>query len=476
MASGASSSADAFEGDEDVAVNDLFGDPPPDTRPLPKSAFARLQRRMWALLDDPGSSLTAKLLSSFMMIVILLSIANFTLASNPHTWYTDVWVNASTGLTIVGSEDTEVNLLGAYRTESARRVSDELDESRWPFSDIETFCILIFTFEYIARLAASPQGPGVARYLVAPANIIDLVSIMPWYIEYAMVATGATASGIEVLSVLRLIRLTRIGRIFKVSRSFEGLIMLLRSLRKSVPALLMLFLFMGLSGIFFATLIFTAEGGTYDEYRQQYVRDDGSASPFESIPGSLWWTIVTMTTVGYGDQYPVTAGGKIVAVLTMFCGLVVLSLPITIIGANFDEEYRLLRKRKQDEKDAISRRLRDTVKGQRRPIHISSEAAGMEVGADMERLSIVKATCKDVARKTTSGDTVPKERASEDAIRVIQTLIHESHFAMTTDMEALMASHENKLRMQIKDVLRRHAEGVGLHKTPLDVLSVVEAS
>ena len=88
--------------------------------------------------------------------------------------------------------------------------------------------------------------------------------------------------------------------------------MLLRSLRKSGSALLMLFAFMLISGVLFATLIFTVEGGTYDEYRMQYVREDGSISPFESIPGSLWWTIVTMTTVGYGDQYPVTTWGKII--------------------------------------------------------------------------------------------------------------------------------------------------------------------
>merc|ERR1719424_909487 len=135
-----------------------------------------------------------------------------------------------------------------------------------------------------------------------------------------------------------------------MSKNFEGLIMLLRSLKKSGPALMMLFAFMGISGILFATLIFTIEGGEYDEHRKQYVRVDGSASPFESIPTSLWWTIITMTTVGYGDQYPVSTAGKVIAVLTMFCGLVVLSLPITIIGANFDDDFRELRKRAQDEK------------------------------------------------------------------------------------------------------------------------------
>jgi hypothetical protein len=127
------------------------------------------------------------------------------------------------------------------------------------------------------------------------------------------------------------------------------LIVLASTLRKSASALLMLFLFMAIFSILFATLIFNFEGGSYDAIRMQYVRPDGSASPFESIPVSIWWTIVTMTTVGYGDQVPVTIAGQIIAVATMFCGLVVLSLPITIIGANFDEEYRLLKKQKQDD-------------------------------------------------------------------------------------------------------------------------------
>ena len=73
----------------------------------------------------------------------------------------------------------------------------------------------------------------------------------------------------------------------------------------------MLFLFMIIFSILFANLIYTFERGDYDKYRSQYVRPDGSVSPFESIPVSMWWTIVTMCTVGYGDQYPVTPIGKV---------------------------------------------------------------------------------------------------------------------------------------------------------------------
>ena len=278
-----------------------------------------------------------------MMMVILLSIAAFTIASNPHqVWYTDAWINTSTGELIVGSNLTDV-IPGAHLSDSPRQLLTELEENRAPFYAIETFCIMVFTAEYCLRLIASPRGPGIVAYIFNMANIVDLISILPWYIEIA-----AKGSELDVLSVLRLIRLTRVTRIFKMSKNFQGLLVLFSTLRKSAAALLMLFAFMAIFSILFATLIFTVEmGDTYDPIRMQYVRTDGSASPFESIPHSIWWTIVTMTTVGYGDQVPVTSSGKLVAIVTMFCGLVVLSLPITIIGANFDEEYRILKKAKQ---------------------------------------------------------------------------------------------------------------------------------
>jgi len=457
-----------------------------DNRPFPKKGtIAYWQRTIWVLLDDPSSSKAAKAISSAMMVVILLSIVSFTIASNPsEVWFDDVWVNLTTGEVIEGNYDNTAKLPGATLADegTVRRVSTLLDETRSPFSELETFCIIIFTIEYFTRMFASPQGPGVLRYVTTLSNIIDLVSILPFYIELVLLLAGVSAGGLTVLSVLRLIRLTRITRIFKMSKNFEGLIMLLRSLKKSGPALMMLFAFMGISGILFATLIFTIEGGEYDVHRKQYVRVDGSASPFESIPGSLWWTIVTMTTVGYGDQYPVSVGGKIIAVLTMFCGLVVLSLPITIIGANFDDEYRELRKRTQEEKERQRRQERRERLRQQKEMQQQQQQTAQQQG-DSAKATPLRPTGKGAAEAATpaAGDSanpltfppgspvVTGGKGTDDPIKKIQEMIHESHYELTRDIERMMVDHENKLRTRIKQVLRQHAASVAdLRSSPLD--------
>ena len=152
-----------------------------------------------------------------MMVTILLSIGSFTVASNPpQTWYSDVWVNHSDHQLLSGSNVSSYDDTVAYRSDSPSLLCLPLNEDRSPFWEIETFCIMVFTLEYVLRLVSSPAGPGVVAYFFNLANMIDLISIMPWYVQAA-----TKGSNIDVLSVLRLIRLTRISRIFKMSKSFQ---------------------------------------------------------------------------------------------------------------------------------------------------------------------------------------------------------------------------------------------------------------
>jgi len=193
----------------------------------------------------------------------------------------------------------------------------------------------------------------------------------------------------------------------------QGLLILAKTFKSSAAALIMLFLFMLIFSVLFATLIYTVEGGSYDEKRRQYVRADGSASPFESIPVAIWWTIVTMCTVGYGDQYPVTPVGKMVAIMTMFSGLIVLSLPITIIGSTFNVEYQ----------NAL-------LKEQRK--------------AD------------DLRRETERDSITETGKPGTDAITMIHDLIDQSHKNLKQETLKAILRHENKLRLQIKRVLAEH--------------------
>jgi len=73
----------------------------------------------------------------------------------------------------------------------------------------------------------------------------------------------------------------------------------------------------------------------------EFEKDGAMGGSFQSVPRTFWWAVVTMTTVGYGDMYPVTGLGKAVGVVTMFCGMIVLALPITVIGQNFSKQYEL---------------------------------------------------------------------------------------------------------------------------------------
>jgi len=402
-----------------------------DMDPSTLSEFDRWRCFLWLLLDDPSSGRSAKYMSAFVMLTIMLSIVSMTFASIPtNIHWRDVWSSNITGELIVGSLENET-YPNSFRSYGPRRVCDKLDESRSPYGQIEIFCIAVFTSEYLLRAISSPAAMGYFRYFVGPANVVDLISIMPFYIELVLDQVGLDGGNLGVLAILRLIRLTRITRIFKMSKNLKGLQVLVITFRKSAAALLMLFLFMLIFSILFATLMYTVEGGTYDVLRRQYVRPDGSASPFESIGVTMWWTIVTMCTVGYGDEYPVTPLGKILTILTMFSGLIVLSLPITIIGKTFDLEYKeLIMAERQEAKEAKEEKRR---------------AAGLE-GGDAEA----------------------------EAIQLIHELIDESHETLREDVFNAMISRENQLRREVKRVLKEHNAHIG--EAPLERMTSLETA
>ena len=155
-----------------------------------------------------------------------------------------------------------------------------------------------------------------------------------------------------------------------------------------------------------------------------------------------------------------------------------LSLPITIIGANFDSEYREFKKAKQEEAERKRRA--------RRAQEEAAEAArrtGVQLSPDGMRKrasglgSLLQSTAPSTPKKdgapaqppTPGSVTAKKEEAEKkDPIKVIQTIIHESNYQLLAEIDELLERHENKLRVQVKDVLRRYAAGIDERPTPLD--------
>ncbi|XP_026720045.1 potassium voltage-gated channel subfamily A member 6-like [Athene cunicularia] len=206
-----------------------------------------------------------------------------------------------------------------------------------PFFLIETLCIIWFSFELLVRFFACPSKPEFSRNIM---NIIDIVAIIPYFItlgtelaqqqqQKQQPGSSSNNGGQQQamsLAILRVIRLVRVFRIFKLSRHSKGLQILGKTLQASMRELGLLIFFLFIGVILFSSAVYFAE-------------TDDPDSLFTSIPDAFWWAVVSMTTVGYGDMYPMTIGGKIVGSLCAIAGVLTIALPVPVIVSNFNYFY-----------------------------------------------------------------------------------------------------------------------------------------
>lgn len=227
------------------------------------------------------------------------------------------------------------------------------DTSRMHFFIVECSSIFVFTMEYCVRFWAY-EGARWA-YFKTPLNLIDFVAIIPFYIDLVILAVGLELGG--GLELLRLFRLIRVLRIFKLSRYNSNIIVCMNAMAESQDTLFLMAFMLSIVVTVFSSFIFYFEHGVKEEVTDVYnstqeiwmvvnslctdppPSDCKEQTKFVSIPGAAWWTIVTMMTVGYGDIYPVTIPGKLVATVAMLSSIVILALPISVIGANFSRAW-----------------------------------------------------------------------------------------------------------------------------------------
>jgi len=187
-----------------------------------------------------------------------------------------------------------------------------LDVSEWLFT-------VLFTFEYILRLVCVPVPWRYARSFF---GVVDLLAILPTYVSLAV-------PGAEHLLVIRGLRLMRIFRVFKLGRFLGEAGVLSRALAESRHKIT---IFLGTISIL-VTILGTA----------MYLIE-GEANGFTSIPTSVYWAVVTMTTVGYGDISPQTPGGKALAMVAMVLGYSIIAVPTGIVTAEIVESAANTRK------------------------------------------------------------------------------------------------------------------------------------
>ena len=171
---------------------------------------------------------------------------------------------------------------------------------------------LLFTFEYILRIYCSTDKK---KYILSFMGIIDLLSIIPTYliIFYAPIVA---------LIDIRVLRLIRIFRIFKLSPYLRSGHTMQIALRSSRPKIIVFILSVSLVVIILGTLMYIVEG-------QQ--------NGFDNIPKSIYWAVVTLTTVGYGDVVPITPLGKTVAVFIMLLGYAIIAVPTGIVSSEMSK-------------------------------------------------------------------------------------------------------------------------------------------
>lgn len=199
-----------------------------------------------------------------------------------------------------------------------------LDEYGYLFTPFEVFSIIVFTAEYSGRIIVSKLNPKYQnskypriRVLIAPMMLIDLAAILPFFLPFVVTDTR----------IIRIIRLLRLFRLFKLARYSDPMQTLGKVFKSKAGDLAVAFFILFIVLIFASSLMYHAE-------------HEAQPEEFSSIPAAMWWGIVTLTTIGYGDVYPITITGKLIAAGVAIIGIAVYAIPAGIMASAFTEELR----------------------------------------------------------------------------------------------------------------------------------------
>jgi len=190
------------------------------------------------------------------------------------------------------------------------------------FMVFEYISVAVFSLEYVLRLWSCVEEPrykhsirGRLRFAATPLALVDLLAVLPFYLPFVNLDLRV----LRVLRVMRIMRVAKLGRYSESLRTLRNVVVAKKEQLLSTVFILLILL------VIASCLIYHAENEVQPE-------------SFSSIPASMWWAVATLTTVGYGDVYPVTCVGKLMASVIAVLGIGMFALPTGILGAGFVEE------------------------------------------------------------------------------------------------------------------------------------------
>lgn len=201
------------------------------------------------------------------------------------------------------------------------------------FDVFNIFSVAVFTVEYALRIWSCTANPefkdpvrGRLRFMMTPLALIDLMAVLPFYLPFVFVD----------LRFMRALRLFRLFRVLKLARYSDSLQTFVDVLKLKKEELLLMF---------FAIMILLVVSSSLMYYAEHEAQPDA----FSSIPAAMWWGIVTLATVGYGDIYPVTPWGKFIGSIVVILGIGLFALPTGVLASGFAE---VLARTKEEQKKA----------------------------------------------------------------------------------------------------------------------------
>lgn len=267
----------------------------------------------------------------------------------------------------------------AVVTESVHSIHEAM---AWEFRYFDLFSVAIFSMEYLFRVYSIVENPKYAKavkgrlaYMTTPGAMIDLLAVLPFYLT------------LFIHIDLRFLRVMRLLRILKLTRYSTAITTVIEVITDELPSLGAALFVLFLITIFSASIIYLVES-------------DAQPEKFSSIPESMYWAIITLTSIGYGDIYPVTPIGQMLTMVIATVGLGMIALPTGILATGFTEK---IRSRTEEYKRLVREKAEDGIITDDEQLELNQRARELGIKtSNIERLGAEE--LEDVARNTSADE------------------------------------------------------------------------